>query len=80
MRWAIHLMSVARKEQAEAAVLLSSSGFGPELLEQEATLKKDGLFLKDARHLAQWIVLWERQYGSMLVTPVDPRVLLELET
>jgi restriction system protein len=80
MRWAVHLLSIARKEQADAAVLLSTSGFGPKLIEQEASLTKDGLFLRGADHLARWTSLWERQYGAMLVHPVDPRELLELAT
>mgnify|MGYP000887923858 CR=1 FL=1 len=80
MRWAIHLLSVTRTDQADAAVLLSTSGFGPKLIEQEASLMKDGLFLRGADHLARWTSLWERQYGAMLLQPVDPRELLELAT
>lgn len=78
MRWAVRLLSVARGEQADGAILLSSSGFGPRLIEQEAALMKDKVFLKDAGHLASWLKLWERQYGTVLVRPVDPRELLEL--
>jgi hypothetical protein len=78
MHWAIKLASVARRDQADAAILLSSSGFGPKLLEQEASFMKDKVFLKDAGNVARWISLWERQYGAVLVHAVDPRELLEL--
>jgi hypothetical protein len=78
MRWAMHLLSIARREQSDGAILLSSSGFGPRLIEHQARLSRDGLFLRDGHHLAKWIRIWERQYGSVLLHAVDPRELLEL--
>lgn len=72
LRWALSLLDVAERESASGAVLLSSSGFGPRLLEQEASLEAKGLMLRDSRDLRSWIDLWERQYGSVLVQPVDP--------
>lgn len=77
MRWAIRLLSIKKKEGADAAILLSSSGFGPRLLDQELFLKKDRLFLRGAEHLAKWVQLWERQYGSFVIQPVPPQVLFE---
>jgi hypothetical protein len=78
MRWALSLLDVARKENAHGAILLSSSGFGPKLLEQEATLSKKGLFLKDGKDLVNWVSIWERQYGAILVQPVDPKTIFGL--
>jgi hypothetical protein len=78
MRLATQLLGVARREQADGAVLLSSSGFGPRLLEHEVSLKRDGLHLRDGNHLKHWIRVWERQYGSVLLQPIDPRDVLEL--
>jgi hypothetical protein len=77
MRWAIRLLSVKKKEGADAAILLSSSGFGPRLLDQELSLRKDKLFLRGAEHVTKWIQLWERQYGSMVIQPIPPQVLFE---
>jgi hypothetical protein len=78
LHWAVDLLNVARNEQATAAVLLSSSGFGPKLLEQRATLSSQGLSLKDAENLSHWIGIWQRQYGDILLEPVDPQMLLTL--
>ena len=78
MRWALSLLHVAQRESAAGAVLLSSSGFGPRLLEQETTMMQEGLFLKDQRDLMEWIGVWERQYGSILMEPVDPKKILAL--
>jgi hypothetical protein len=78
MRWALSLLDVAKSERATGAVLLSSSGFGPKLLEQETRLMQQGLFLKNQSDLLGWINLWERQYGSILLEPVDPRIALQL--
>jgi hypothetical protein len=80
MRWAMHLLSVARCERSDGAILLSSSGFGPRLIEQEARLTKDGLFLRDGQHLSRWLKVWQRQYGTMLVHAVDPLELLDITT
>jgi hypothetical protein len=77
MRWAIRLLSVKKKEGADAAILLSSSGFGPRLLDQELSLTKDKLFLRGAEHVTKWIQLWERQYGSIVIQPIPPQVLFE---
>ena len=79
MRWALRLQSVQKKEGADAAILLSSSGFGPRLLEQEISLEKKKLFLRGAAHLTKWIELWERQYGSIVIQPILPQVLFETE-
>lgn len=79
MRWAIDLLNVARRDEAVGAVLLSSSGFGPRLLDQEATLAVQGLFLKGPQTLSNWISVWQRQYGSILLEPVDPRKVLDLQ-
>lgn len=78
MRWAIRLMSVRRKDNADGAILLSSSGFGPRLLDQEVTLAADKLYLRGTGQLFRWIQLWERQYGSIITEPVPPEVLFEL--
>jgi hypothetical protein len=78
LHWGLELLDVARREQAAAAVLLSSSGFGPRLLEQRATLEGRGLLLKDAHDLSSWIGIWQRQYGNIILEPVDPRKLLDL--
>lgn len=78
MRWALHLMSVRRNEKADGAILLSSSGFGPRLLDQEVTLAADKLYLRGTRQLFRWIKLWERQYGSIITEPAPPEVLFEL--
>jgi hypothetical protein len=75
LRWALSLLDVANRQSATGAVLLSSSGFGPRLLEQEATLETKGLLLRDSRDLHRWLHVWERQYGSVLVQPVDPMVI-----
>jgi hypothetical protein len=77
-RWAISLLNVSKNNDAASAILLSSSGFGPRLIEQEAAFSRQGLFLKDQRDLGNWIQVWERQYGSLLLEPVDPRDILEL--
>ncbi len=78
MRWAVSLLAVARREEATGAILLSSSGFGPRLLEQETTLAQNGLFLKDQGDLLSWANGWQRQYGSVLIEPVDPKIALDL--
>ncbi len=78
MRWALSLLDVKRRDEATAAILLSSSGFGPRLLEQEATLNRAGLFLKNQNHLHSWIQVWERQYGGILLQPVHPGEALGL--
>ncbi len=78
MRWALHLMSVRRNEKADGAILLSSSGFGPRLLDQEVTLAADKLYLRGTSQLFRWVELWERQYGSIITEPVRPEVLFEL--
>lgn len=78
MRWALHLMSVRRNEKADGAILLSSSGFGPRLLDHEVTLAADKLYLRGTRQLFRWIKLWERQYGSIITEPAPPEVLFEL--
>jgi len=78
MRWAIDLLAVAQQERAAGSILLSSSGFGPRLLEQEATLARQGVFLKDAQDLSGWIGVWQRQYGGILLEPVNPRDILAL--
>jgi Restriction endonuclease len=80
LRWALTLLQVRREWDAAGAVLVSSSGFGPRLLEQEAILKYQGLFLKDESDLRKWLSVWERQYGSILVQPVDPRQVLNLDS
>jgi hypothetical protein len=77
MRWALRLLSVRRNDDADAAILLSSSGFGPRLLDQEVTLAADKLYLRGTNQLFRWIQLWERQYGSILAEPVSPEVLFE---
>jgi hypothetical protein len=77
MRWALSLLAVARKENATGAILLSSSGFGPRLLEQEISLSHKGLFLKDQNDLLRWGSVRQRQYGSIVMQSVDPNELLE---
>lgn len=77
MRWALRLLAIRRSEDADGAILLSSSGFGPRLLEQEVTLAADKLYLRGTSQLFRWIKLWERQYGSILTEPVSPEVLFE---
>jgi len=72
LRWALSLLDIAKRDSASGVVLLSSSGFGPKLLEQEASLNAKGLKLRDSQDLHRWIDLWERQYGSVLLQPVDP--------
>jgi hypothetical protein len=79
LRWALTLLQVRREWDAAGAVLLSSSGYGPRLLEQESILERQGLFLKDGSDLLKWLSVWERQYGSILVQPVDPRQVLDLD-
>jgi hypothetical protein len=79
LRWALTLLQVRREWDAAGAVLVSSSGYGPRLLEQEAILKRQGLFLKDGSDLRKWFNVWERQYGSILVRPVNPRQVLDLD-
>jgi Restriction endonuclease len=78
MRWALRLMSVRRNDKADGAILLSSSGFGPRLLDQEVTLAVDKLYLRGTGALLRWIQLWERKYGSIITEPVPPEVLFEL--
>lgn len=77
MRWALRLLSIRRKGDADGAILLSSSGFGPRLLDQEVTLAGDKLYLRGTGQLFRWIKLWERQYGSILTESVSPEVLFE---
>jgi restriction system protein len=77
MRWALRLLSVRRDDNADGAILLSSSGFGPRLLDQEVTLAADKLYLRGTDQLFRWIQLWERQYGSILTVPVSPEILFE---
>jgi hypothetical protein len=79
MRWALSLLAIAEGENATGAILLSSSGFGPKLLEQEITLAKEGLFLKDQGDVLRWVSVWERQYGSLIMEPIDPRTALGLD-
>jgi hypothetical protein len=78
MRWAVSLLQVSGQENAAGAILLSSSGFGPKLLEQQTTFSQQGLFLKNQIDLLRWIRIWERQYGSVLMEPVDPKKVLAL--
>lgn len=78
MRWALRLLSVRRRENADGAILLSSSGFGPRLLDQEVTLAADKLYLRGSSQLFRWVQLWERQYGSILTEPVSPEVLFDM--
>ena len=78
MRWAVMLLDIVARENATAAVLLSSSGFGPRLVEHEAELNTSGLFLKDSRDLSSWIKIWERQYGAIIVQPKHPAEVLGL--
>lgn len=77
MRWALRLLSVRHDGNADGAILLSSSGFGPRLLDQEIKLAADKLYLRGSAELFRWIQLWERQYGSILTEPVPPEVLFE---
>lgn len=77
-RWAIKLLHVMRKEKAKG-ILLSSSSFGPRLLEQEAEFRKEGLHIRDSADLHQWISVWQRQYGGVLFEPVDPRQVLSID-
>lgn len=72
LRWALSLLDIGNRESASGVVLVSSSGFGPKLLEQKASLETKGLMLRDSRDLASWVRIWERQYGSVLLQPVDP--------
>jgi restriction endonuclease len=79
-RWAIHLLSVARTDHADGAVLLSTSGFGPKLIEQEASLMKDDSFSGARTIWRGGRACGNVSNGAMLVQPVDPRELLELGT
>lgn len=79
LRWALSLLDVANRESATGAVLLSSSGFGPRLLEQEALLETKGIMLRDSRDLRSWLHIWERQYGSVLTQPVNPMAVFARE-
>jgi hypothetical protein len=78
MSWAMRLMSVRKDSEADGAILLSSSGFGPRLLDQQLTLAADKLHLRGTDQLLRWISLWERQYGAIITEPVPPEVLFEL--
>jgi hypothetical protein len=76
-RWAISLLDIVQDERATGGILVSSSGFGPRLLEQEATFLERGLRLRDSQALNRWISIWQRQYGSVLIEPVDPNRLFD---
>src|SRR5262249_5832669 len=62
-RWAFKLASVVKDSNATAGLLLSSSGFGPKLIEQEASFERSGIHLRDAQDISKWLSIWERRYG-----------------
>ena len=73
---AAKLLDVLERDDATGAILLSSSGFGPRLLEQEAAYTRKGLRLRTEQHLRSWVSAWERYYGSVLISPLDPFELM----
>ena len=77
-RWAFSLLDVVRSMDAKAGILVSSAGFGPKLLEAEATFRKKGVFLKDGVAFSRWVGAWERRYGQLLMTTLDPLCVLGL--
>jgi hypothetical protein len=77
-RWAVSLLDVVQKADATAGVLLSTSGFGRRLLDHEMTFRSRGVILKDQKDLYQWLQLWERLYGEVLIRPLDPREVVGL--
>lgn len=74
--WAIKLERVVKEEEATAGILLSSSGFGPKLIEQTVTFEKNGIYLRKNQDITKWLQIWERRYGSVIVEPVSPRDIL----
>lgn len=77
MRWALSLLDVVTSDAVSGGILLSSSGFGPRLLEQRAELATKGIRLRSAVDLAKWLTVWERTYAGVLLKPVDPLALFE---
>lgn len=76
---ATKLHSVVKKGKVAGGILLSSSGFGPTLLEQQLQFRRKKIHLRDRSDLAQWIELWERRYGGLLIEPIDPLKVLGLK-
>jgi len=79
-RWAFKLEKVVEEEEVTAGLLLSSSGFGPKLIEQEATFEKGGIYLRDTDNISNWLKIWERRYGSVLIEPVSPQDILGVKS
>jgi hypothetical protein len=75
-RWAFKLAAVVHDRGATAGVLLSTSGFGPKLIEQHATFEASGVYLRDTQDITQWLSVWEQRYGQVLLRPVPPQDIL----
>ena len=73
---AARLRDVVRADNAASGILLASGGFGPKLIEQEASWRRDKIHLRDGSDFVHWVSAWERQYGNVLFTPVNVLELL----
>jgi hypothetical protein len=70
------LQDVRQREAADTAILLSSSGFSPQLLELRSQLEDTGVYLRDSHDLGKWIRIWERTFGSPFRYRLNPRNML----
>lgn len=66
------LQNIVKKDQATGGVIVAWGGFGPTVLEQQVELQRKNIHLKGEEDIVGWIRAWERQYGSPLLTPVNP--------
>jgi hypothetical protein len=74
------LQAARHRLGASTAVLLSSTGFAPRLVEMKAELATHDLLLADSDDLAQWVRAWERTFGSPARYQLDPMSLLGFQT
>lgn len=70
--WVVKLQDVVNRENARGGILLSSSGFGPKLVEQKVSFEKSRIYLRDGHDISNWLSIWERRYGSLIFEPISP--------
>jgi hypothetical protein len=78
MKIATRLQEVVKSRKAAGGVLLAPGGFGPKLVEQEVQLRQERIHLKGKGEFLQWVEMWERTYGALLLTKVDPLKIVGL--
>jgi hypothetical protein len=73
------LQDVVRTDKATGGVIVAWGGYAPEVLQQEASLRKDRLHLRDKNDIERWVSYWERTYASPIIVPLNPFEVFGLE-